>query len=350
MQKKYIITKEYNIKQAIEKMENENIKAVIIVDENSKVLGLFSNGDMRRFFLKGGELSSNISLAMNNSPKLYFSEEEIKNERKSFDRVIYPIVDKDYKLIEVVDYENKGLNDMVNDSLKEIPLVIMAGGKGTRLYPYTEVLPKPLIPINGVTITEKIIKSFERYGCSDITMILNYKSNIIKAYMDSIEKKYKLDFVSEDNFLGTAGGLKLLKDKITSTFFLTNCDILINADFECIYKTHKKNNNLITFVCSVTNVVIPYGVVETTGDGLVTSIKEKPDFSFMVNTGLYMIEPEVLDYINDDEFIHLPDLAKRIIENKKNVGVFPISEKSWMDMGQLNKLEEMKSFFELRTN
>jgi len=346
MLKKYTITTDYTVKQAIEKMENECIKAVIIVDDSNKVLGLFSNGDMRRFFLKGGELSSNIIIAMNKTPKLYLSETEIEEERKSFIRVIYPIVDKECKLIEVVDYEIKNHNDRINDSLKNIPLVIMAGGKGTRLYPYTEVLPKPLIPINNITIIERIIKSFEMYGCNDVKMILNYKSNIIKAYMSSLEKDYKLEFIDEDKFLGTAGGMKLLKERITSTFFLTNCDILIDADLECIYKTHKKNNNMITFVCSVINVVIPYGVIETSYDGRVSAIKEKPDFSFMVNTGVYIIEPEVLDYINDDEFIHLPDLAKRIIDNQKNVGVFPISEKSWMDMGQLSKLEEMKKKIE----
>lgn len=342
MLSKYTISLDHSVKSAIEKMEMEYIKAVVIVDDDNKVLGIFSNGDMRRFFLSGGLLSSNISDAMNKTPKLFFSQTEIDEERKSFKRVIYPIIDNENRLIDVVDYESERFSGKVSDSLKDIPLVIMAGGKGTRLYPYTEVLPKPLIPIGDVTITERIINSFERYGCNDVTMILNYKSNIIKAYMSDIERNYDIDFIQENNFMGTAGGLKLLKDKIGSTFFLTNCDILINADFECIYLTHKKNNNLITFVCSVTNVVIPYGVVETDNDGKVLNIKEKPDFSFMLNTGLYMIEPEVLDYIKDDEFIHLPDLAKRIVNDNKRVGVFPISEKSWMDMGQLAKLDDMK--------
>ena len=350
MLQKYIITADYTVKSAIEKMEKENIKAVIIIEKDNKVVGLFTNGDMRRFFLSGGILSSCITEAMNKSPKLYFSKKEVEEERKTFTRVIYPIVDSNNRLTDVLDYDIKNSNESVNDSLKDIPVVIMAGGKGSRLYPYTEVLPKPLIPIGNLTITERIINSFSRYGCNHVTMILNYKSNIIKAYMLDIEKKYKIDFIEEDQFLGTAGGLKLLKNKLKSTFFFTNCDILLNADFECIYKTHKKNNNLITFVCSMTNVVIPYGVVETDKDGKIVDMKEKPDFSFMVNTGVYMIEPEVLDYIEDDEFIHLPDLAKRIMQDNKNVGVFPISEKSWMDMGELENLDDMKRKIDLQTN
>ncbi|MCM1226226.1 MAG: sugar phosphate nucleotidyltransferase [Clostridium sp.] len=342
MLKKYKISLDNTVKSAIEKMENEFIKAVVIVDDDNRVIGLFSNGDMRRFFLKGGILSANISEAMNKTPKLYFSQDEIDEERKNFLRVVYPIVDEQMHLIDVVDYNQINSCEKVNDSLCDIPLVIMAGGKGTRLYPYTEILPKPLIPIGDKTITERIIHSFERYGCNDIVMILNYKSNIIKAYMKDIDKDYNIDFFQENKFQGTAGGLKLLRDRLKSTFFLTNCDVLIDADFECIYKTHKKQNNLITFVCSVRNIVIPYGVVETDSNGTVISLKEKPDFSFMINTGLYMIEPEVMDYIEQDEFIHLPDLAKRIMDSNGKVGVFPISEKSWMDMGQLGKLDEMK--------
>jgi len=340
---KYIISEDYTVKAAIKKMEDELVKAVVIVDSDNRVTGLFSNGDMRKFFLRGGLLSENISDAMNKNPKLYSSRQEAEEERKSFIRVIYPIVDDKLHLIDVIDYEQMNPYEKVNDSLADIPLVIMAGGKGTRLYPYTEVLPKPLIPIGEMTITERIIHSFERYGCRKVSMILNYKSNIIKAYMSEIEKNYEIDFFQENEFLGTAGGLRLLKDKLNSTFFLSNCDVLINADLASIHRNHKKLNNLITFVCSVKNVVIPYGVIETDNDGYITRINEKPDFSFMVNTGIYMIEPEALEYINENEFIHLPDLAKRIMDNNGRVGVFPISEKSWLDMGQLNTLEDMKN-------
>lgn len=341
MQEKYIVNTQITVKTAIEKMEKEQIKAVIIVDEAEKVVGLFSNGDMRTFFLRGGALSANICEAMNKNPKLFYSEEEVREERSLKVRVIYPIVDNENKIINILDYEKPNVNEKVNDVLGDVPLVIMAGGKGTRLYPYTKILPKPLIPIGDLTITERIIHSFQRYGCKEVIMILNHKANMIKAYMNELDKDYKVDFVEEEEFLGTAGGLKLIENKIHTTFFLSNCDILINADLECIYKTHKAKGNKITFVCSMKDIVIPYGVVETDQDGMITQMKEKPGFSFLVNTGLYMVEPDVIKDIKEGEFIHLPDLAQRYLNRGEKVGVFPISEKAWMDMGQFNEMENM---------
>ena len=340
--KKYIVSENVTVKEAIGKMEKELIKAVVVTSEDLKVKGLFSNGDMRNFFLRGGLLSAPITDAMNKNPAVYRSTEDIIEERKTRIRVIYPMVDKENRLSDIIDFENRSEGtDKISDELRDIPLVIMAGGKGTRLYPYTKILPKPLIPIGDTTITERIIESFKRYGCKRVIMILNHKANMIKAYMNDLEKDYDLEFVEEKEFLGTAGGIRLLRDKIDSTFFLSNCDILLNADLECVYRTHKMKGNMITFVCSMKDVVIPYGVVETDENGGITAIQEKPDFSFLVNTGLYMLEPEVMDDIGEGEYIHLPDLAKRYMMKGKKVGVFPVSDRSWMDMGQFSEMENM---------
>ena len=341
MLEKYIIDTEYTVKAAIEKMEKELIKAVVVVGTENKVAGLFANGDMRSFFLRGGNLSANICEAMNHKPRLYHSVDEIETERESITRVIYPIVDDNDVIVDILDFESLQNSGRISDALKDIPLVIMAGGKGTRLYPYTKILPKPLIPIGDVTITERIIESFKRYGCNNVIMILNHKANMIKAYLSELDKDYRISFVEEDKFLGTAGGLKLIKDFVHTTFFLSNCDILVNADLECIYKTHIARKNKITFVCSMKDIVIPYGVIETDEDGMIKQMREKPGFSFLINTGLYMIEPDVLEDIGKDEFIHLPDLAQRYLDRGENVGVFPISEKSWLDMGQFNEMENM---------
>lgn len=341
MQDKYIIHMQATVKEAIEKMERELIKAVVVVNDEKRVIGLFTNGDMRTYFLKGGSLFSNICEAMNRDPKLFASEDEVRKERKNRIRVIYPIVDAERRLVDILDFNNVDFMAGANDALRDIPLVIMAGGKGTRLYPYTKILPKPLIPIGDLTITERIIASFRRYGCREVVMILNHKANMIKAYMTELEKDYKVYFAEEKEFLGTAGGLKLIENKVHTTFFLSNCDILVNADLECIYKTHRANGNKITFVCSMKDVVIPYGVVETDRSGMVTGMEEKPAFSFLVNTGLYMIEPDVIRHIREGEFIHLPDLAKRYLKQGEKVGVFPISEQAWLDMGQYREMENM---------
>ncbi|MCR5523446.1 MAG: NTP transferase domain-containing protein [Clostridia bacterium] len=340
---KYLISSDFTVKKTIEYMEENLIKAVIIVDDEKKVLGLFSNGDMRSYFLKGGELNASVTSAMNVNPVLYKSRDDVEDDRKKRIKVIYPVVDDDNHIIDVIDYNNPDSSGIINDSLRDVPLVIMAGGKGTRLYPYTKILPKPLIPIGDLTITERIIDSFRKFGVNDVKMIVNYKGGMIKSYMSELDKDYNLCFIDEDKFLGTAGGLKLLKDKVDSAFFVSNCDILIDADFECVYRTHKNNGNLITFVCSMKNFEIPYGVIETNEDGSIVNMKEKPSFSYLINTGLYLIEPEVLDFIEDNEFIHLPDLAKRCSDKGYKIGVFPISEKSWMDMGQFSEMENMKN-------
>jgi len=337
----YLITDELTVKQTIEIMERNLIKAVLIVDDNNRVKGLFSNGDMRKYFLKGGKLSDNITLAMNTNPQLYRSRLEVEEEHENIHRVIYPIIDGNGSVIEVIDYGRVKEKKTIDDSLKDVPLVIMAGGMGTRLYPYTKVLPKPLIPIGDYTITERIIEQFQKFGCQQVYMILNYKANMIRAYMNDIDKNYKVNFVEEDSFLGTAGGLKLLEGIIHDTFFVSNCDVIINADLECIYKTHKQRENKITFVCSMKDIEIPYGIVETHENGFVSKIIEKPGFSFLVNTGLYMIEPEVLEDIGCGEYIHLPELAQRYLDKGEKVGVFPISEKSWMDMGQFSEMDNM---------
>lgn len=337
----YTVTTDYTVKQTIEKMEEKLIKAVIVVDENNTVLGLFSNGDMRSFFLKGGSLSDKISVAMNRDPVLFYSISEIEEERLIRERVIYPIVDSERHLLQIIDYEKQESDWRISNALKDVPLIIMAGGKGTRLYPYTKILPKPLIPIGDLTITERIISSFQRYGCERVIMILNHKAGMIQAYMGELKKEYKIEFVKEEKFQGTAGGLKLIKDKVNSTFFLSNCDIIINDDLECAYRTHKMKKNKITFICSMKDVVIPYGVVETDVDGQIQKMSEKPNFSYLVNTGVYVVEPEVIDDIRDGEFIHMPDLAQRYRDKGERVGVFPISEQSWMDMGQYNEMMNM---------
>jgi len=222
--------------------------------------------------------------------------------------------------------------------------IILAGGKGTRLYPYTKVLPKALIPIGDYTITERIINQFCRYGCNKVFFILNHKANMIEAYFNDIEKKYSIEYIKEKDFLGTGGGLSLLKGKINTTFIVSNCDILVNADLECIYQMHKKQNNKITLVCAMKNIVIPYGTIKTDEDGMIIKMDEKPEISFLTNTGVYFIEPEIIDEL-DGQYIDLPDIVKKYL-GKENVGVFPISEHSWMDMGQFNEMTSMIEKFD----
>jgi NDP-sugar pyrophosphorylase family protein len=224
----------------------------------------------------------------------------------------------------------------------EVPVVIMAGGLGTRLYPYTKILPKPLIPVGEIPIAEHIINRFNKYGCKDFYLILNHKKNMIKAYFNEISKDYSVNYIDEEKPLGTGGGLSLLKNKINSTFILSNCDILIEEDYYKLYRHHKKENNLITMVTSLKNLKIPYGVIEISETGEIESMEEKPSFSFFTNTGMYVVEPRVIEELEENKVIGFPDIIEHYQNKGEKVGVYPISEKSWLDMGQLDELEEMR--------
>jgi NDP-sugar pyrophosphorylase family protein len=165
---------------------------------------------------------------------------------------------------------------------------------------------------------------------------------MIKAYFNEIEKAYKVDYVDEDKPLGTGGGLSLLKGKINSTFILSNCDILIEEDYEKIYNYHKKEKNLITMVCSLKNIKIPYGVIEISETGEIESMKEKPELSFFTNTGIYIVEPKIIEELEEDKPIGFPDIIEQYKAKGEKIGIYPISENSWMDMGQIDEMEEMR--------
>ena len=255
-----------------------------------------------------------------------------------------PILNEEKQIISVALLNEEGI--AVKKTLN-MPVVIMAGGFGTRLYPYTKILPKPLIPIGEIPIVEHIINKFKEYEVNKFHLIVNHKKNMIKAYFNEIERNYDIDYADEDEPLGTGGGLSLLKGKINSTFILSNCDILIDEDYEKIYEYHKKENNLITMICSLKNIKIPYGVVEIGKYGEIDNMKEKPQISFFTNTGMYIVEPKVIEELEDGKIIGFPDIIEKYKSMGAKIGVYPIDENSWMDMGQLDEMEEMRRRLEL---
>lgn len=342
----FTISPNTNVREAIEKIDKLNTKAVFIANSENRLLGLFTEGDMRRFILANGNLSAPITEAMNKNPVIFDSITSAKLAQKRNKMVVYPIVSSDGTLADAIFADGENLNRENGSALKDVPLVIMAGGKGTRLYPYTKILPKALIPIGDITITERIIKQFHDYGCRDVHFILNHKANMIRSYYDDLPKDYTVHYYTEHIFLGTGGGLSLLKGKINSTFFLSNCDIIILDDLKCAFDTHKKQKNLITFLCAAKNLIVPYGVIHTDESGKITEMIEKPEYSFLTNTGVYIIEPKVINTLSRDECISFPEIALRHIKNGEKVGVFPIPEKTWLDMGQIKEMEAMIKEFE----
>lgn len=336
----YLIDAESTITDAMQKIDR-NSKGIVYLVKDGKLAGVITDGDIRRFLLKNGNITENIAKIAVTSPQYLYEEEQGKVYKLMDELKIrsVPIVNADRQIVKIF-FDNEVIEK--EKEILNIPVVIMAGGKGTRLYPYTQILPKPLIPIGDQTITEHIMLKFKEYGCNKFTMIVNYKKNFIKSYFFDNENAVDVDFIDETEFLGTGGGLKLLKGKYQETFFVTNCDILIEEDYSKIIEFHKQKDNIITMVCAEKNMVIPYGTVEISEEGYAVELKEKPSFSFITNTGFYVLEPEFLDMIPDNTFIHITDIIQKCIDEGKNVGVYTIPEEKWLDMGQLEELEKMK--------
>lgn len=325
-----------SVREVMKKLDKLEIKTLFITD-SGKLVGSATDGDIRRFFLSGGKMDDDAFLAANHSPKFASNEKEAEAVMFKFKIPAVPVVDNG----EVIDvfYGYKSLEPQYPKL--NIPVVINAGGKGTRLDPFTRVLPKPLIPIGDLPIIEHIMQQFKKYSCNDYHIIVNYKKQLIKAYFNESENKYSICFYDEEKPLGTGGGLSLLKGKINETFFFTNCDVLLRSNYESMLRFHKENGNCVTIICAYKNLTIPYGVIEMGENGSIKNMKEKPEISFLTNTGMYIVEPEVLDDIEDNVSIGFPDIVEAQRAKGRKVAVYPISENEWMDMGQMSGLEDM---------
>lgn len=339
---KILISEDITIFQAMQQLDKTAKKILFVVSGNI-LKGTVTDGDVRRWILSNGSLDVAVRNIANYNPK--YIEENSKESPYDFMKRLQisavPIVNDQHEIIDI--YFDKNLNTIrTSTELSGVPVVIMAGGKGTRLYPYTKILPKPLIPIRDIPIIEHIMNEFHGYGCGEFFLIVNHKKNMIKAYLTETKLDYTVQYVDEDIPLGTGGGLSLLKGKIDSTFILSNCDILIKEDVAEIYRFHKENKNVITMVCATQKIVIPYGIVEVSNDGEIQAMREKPQLSFLTNTGCYIVEPFVIEEMEENAQIGFPDIIDKYKKQGNRVGVFPISDSAWLDMGQMDELKKME--------
>lgn len=335
------IDKSGKLLDALKQMDDVNKKLLLVFD-SKKFIGLVSIGDIQRAIIKGTSLDTHVFNILRSKINVGYeseSREDIIERMRALRAECMPVVNKSGELVDILLWEEvfPSYEKRIRGNLN-LPVVIMAGGEGTRLRPITNVLPKALIPINEKTILEEIMDRFVQYGCNEFFISVNYKAEMIRYYLSTLKgNTYDIKIIQEDKALGTAGSLYLVKDKISGPFFVSNCDILVDQDLNEVAEYHKENRNELTVVAALNHYKVPYGTVETSKDGLLKEIQEKPDVMHLINTGLYIVEPSVLNEITDGSFIHITTLITQLRKKNRRIGVYPISEKSWIDIGDWQK-------------
>ncbi len=338
---KYVIAENVSIRDSIKKIDIEHVNFLAVTNSKKKIIGLFTMGDFRRCVLKGLDINENISTIINK--KFKFLEEGFSTAQAIdiFDNdgsvSDLPVLCKDKKLINVV-YRNEYVADLKNsfdnEVFKNIPVIIMAGGKGKRMDPFTRILPKSLIPIGNEPIIKIIMDKFKNFGFSEFKISINDKGQMIKSYFYDNDLPYNIKFIEEHKPLGTAGALSKIETKYNGSIFVSNCDIVINTDYKAIHDFHFKGSYDLTLVASMRHYKIPYGVCNLDNAGKLNNIDEKPEYDFLVNTGVYIVQSSLLKLIPKDIYFDMTDLISKAKKNNFKVGVFPISQESWFDIGQ----------------
>ncbi|MCF8337112.1 MAG: nucleotidyltransferase family protein [Bacteroidales bacterium] len=339
----YYINNEASILEAIKQMDNIG-KKLLIVMENERFHSMLSIGDLQRAIIRENSFNIQIKSILRPANKQRVAKttdsfEDIKKTMLNYRTEYMPEIDEKNSVVNIHFWEDVFSQDEVRINRKvNLPVVVMAGGKGTRLKPITNVLPKPLIPVGDKTMLEHIMDRFASIGSNNFLISVNYKADMIQQYMDSLpNKNYKIEYFRENKPLGTAGSLSLLRKKLDEPFFVSNCDIIIEEDYSEIFNYHVENENELTIVAAIKNYPIPYGTLETSENGILRSLLEKPELTFKINSGMYILQPHLLNAIPEDKFYNITDLINKVIKRKGRVGVFPVSEGSWKDIGTWNE-------------
>ncbi|MCG3701773.1 nucleotidyltransferase family protein [Aliarcobacter butzleri] len=325
------------IKEALQIIDNGALQIALVVDENDILIGTLTDGDIRRGLLKGLDLNSSIESIIFKMPtivKISDTKEEILKMALSKKLHQIPIVDEKGRILGIQEIE-----ELIKPKNKTNKVILMVGGLGTRLRPLTETTPKPMLKVGNKPILQTIVEKFAEYGYTNIIMCVNYKSHMIQDYFgDGKEFGVNIEYVLENQRMGTAGALSLLKDKPKEPFFVMNGDLLTNVNFEHLHNYHLSTNSIGTMCVREYDFQVPYGVVNIK-DSKIISIEEKPTHKFFVSAGIYMLSPEVLEYIPENQFYDMPTLFEKIISKGKNTISFPLRE-YWLDIGRIEEYKK----------
>ena len=336
------INQNASIKEALEAIDKGAIKVAVVLSDDGLLLGMLNDGDIRRALLKGMSLGDSIAGIINKHPVVANINDtkerilELANEKKLHQ---IPIISNG-KLIGIQD-----IREFLAPKNKPNKVILMVGGLGTRLRPLTNDVPKPMLDVGNKPILHTIVENFAKYGYTDIIMCVNYKSEIIKEYFGNGDKfGVKIEYVLENQRMGTAGALSLLQKRPKDDFFVMNGDLLTNVNFEYLHEYHKDSNALASICIRKYEMQVPYGVVNVRANK-VTSIEEKPTQSFFVSAGIYMFSPIVLDFIPKGVFYDMPTLLGELLKHDFPIHPFPIRE-YWLDIGRMDEYRRANDEYE----
>jgi dTDP-glucose pyrophosphorylase len=328
------------IKEALKVIESGSKRIALVVDDEKKLLGTLTDGDIRRALLNNLSLNDFVESIIFKTPitcKENYNREEILGLSLKNKLYQIPIIDDNGKLIDIIE-----VNELLMPKNKPNRVVLMAGGFGTRLRPLTEHTPKPMLHVGNKPILETIISNFKKYGFTNIIISVSYKAKVIEDYFkDGKEFGVNIEYIHEDKRMGTAGALSLIRDTLDETFFVMNGDLLTNVNFENMLEYHKNNHSKATMGVRAYDFQVPYGVVDIKENKII-GITEKPIHNFYVSAGIYILEPEVLNLIPENTFYDMPTLFEEVIHKNLQSVSFPISE-YWLDIGQMDEFKKANS-------
>lgn len=341
--KNVLVSSDTSIREAIRIIDQGALKIALVVDEEKRLLGTVSDGDIRRGILKGCELDNPVKQIMNTTPSVAdTSDGREKILVMMRDRQVYqiPVVDGDGRLVglEVIETILAGPRC---DNL----VVLMAGGMGTRLKHLTDNMPKPLLKVGNKPILETILGNFVEQGFSRFFISVNYKSELIEGHFgDGSRWGARVDYLREDKKLGTAGALALLPEQPTNPVLVMNGDVLTKVNFQQLLDFHAEHNAAATMCVREYDFQVPYGVVHL-DNHRIAAIEEKPVQRYFVNAGIYVLEPHVLDLLQRYDYADMPTLFEKLISQGQETAVFPLRE-YWLDIGRIDDFERANGEFD----
>lgn len=331
-----------SLREALQVIDASAMQIALVVDKDNRLLGTITDGDIRRALLKGGDMDTPVENVMNASPVTGLSDEDRSIWQRTMTRhnlQHLPVLDMNRHIVDLVRYVPP------QEPNRENPVILMAGGLGTRLRPLTENQPKPLLRVGSKPILETIIENFRGQGFYRINLSINYMGNMIRDYFGNGEKwDVEITYLEEKQRLGTAGALSLLEQQPNLPMIVMNGDLLTNVDFVRLLDFHERQRAMATLCVREYSYQVPYGVVKV-DDYAVEMLEEKPVQHHFVNAGIYALNPEVLKRIPNDEFYDMTTLLDSLINEQHKVSGFPLRD-YWMDIGRMDDYEQADSEYQ----